>query len=870
MPSSISKSSDASVFGGFSMKVVADNEPLLTDLTKTNLVDLSGLDHVCISAYIRMFSRSAGSFVARVMAYNDLEVQLGHIDWTVLTSSGQTEFTRYYQAFDMTALGEAGQLPVGTRYIKVQFGWDGPGATGTAYVDGVKAEPGSTPTAWTPYQLKENDSFDLVADGTIYKKVKNVGPDGRVTRDSIAAEAIGAGEIEDDSISGSKIAAEAIDLGYHSFGQLPNTHLAKITDPSKIDDGLLAETKLDTGTQGKLSALLTNGKVVGPLVKTADSATLIDTTTGRVTSELKTSAGTELDAAVENAANLHSRAIAEPHEENGVLVGDIHDAGGGVYTYRLSLQAAGAAVNIGEAGDSLAGLFDLLDNDGGDLLDANGDPVEVTGIFTDNAGTPAGEITPGDTQPGAGLEAGWWLNDGVLTDSTVYIKLSALPAGTVTKFDALYSKRNTIGNLGRNSLVKKAVVSGEADPDITNTILDLKGTGDWNTPVPTGRKLIELTDSNGKIAASKVVESSLSNGAVTTDKLGAGAVTSDKIGTAEVGSDQLGSGAVLHSKLAPSAVTTDKLDNLAVTNEKLGQLSVSTPKLADNAVNQAKIRADAVGSGELINDQGSLAKVTNNMLQRDVDGSIKLGSGVPLKHAHDDSIVITDQGLVGTGKVNSGSLQSGSVIGDKIDSGAVGTGHLADDAVTQAKIGDSAIGSAQLANGSVVAGKIGAGVVGSSELASNSVTETKVQDGAVTAGKIGTGAVTSDKINAGAVTTSKLGDDAVTQSKIGPAAVGTSELGDQAVSTSKIGLGAVATDRLSDQAVSTGKLANGAVDNTKLAANSVSVNELQDGAVNASKLATGAVTKDKVHADVFSELATTNLVQGGSFENGVW
>ena len=95
---------------------------------------------------------------------------------------------------------------------------------------------------------------------------------------------------------------------------------------------------------------------------------------------------------------------------------------------------------------------------------------------------------------GLGFGAGWWANDGGAETSHVHLKLSAHPASGVTHFNVLYSKRNTIGNLGRNALTKKAVISAEANPDVTAAIKNLKGTPNWNTEIGSGRKLIDLTD----------------------------------------------------------------------------------------------------------------------------------------------------------------------------------------------------------------------------------------------------------------------------------------------------------------------------------------------------------------------------------------
>ena len=870
----ITRSTDCSVFGGYSMKIQAQGGPSATDLAKVNFIDLRGLSKVCLSAYIRMHLRNAGTFNARVTPYYADHMPMTPIDWTVLTQSGETQFTRYWHSFDMSKLGDPGELPLGTTFIKLSFGWDGGLASGTAYVDGVKAEQGSYPTHWTPYGLKEQDSLDLVSDGETYRRVKDVTPTGEITPGSIQDGAVLQPKLADGAVGTTKLADGSVNLVTKVAGELPNANLARIDLPAKIADGILPETKLDASAQGKLSALRTDGKVRGAIVQEDSHApggmrTLIDTATGKVTADLKTTDGTVVDTAVRNAASLHARAIAEPHEDSSVPVGSIHSAGGGVFPYRLSYQAAGAAINIGESGDSLTGLFDLMNAAGGDLLDTGGNPVTVTGICLNQNGTSV--VTPGDAQSGSSLGAGWWLNDGgAVPLSTVFIKLSALPVGTVTHFDALYSRRNTVGALGRNALVKKAVVSGEADPNLTATILDLKGTGDWNTPVAPGRKLIDLTDASANIAPAKVVQASIADGAVGSAKIATGAVGATQLAAGAVGSTQLGANAVIDTKISAGAVTETKLADSAVTTNKLGAAAVTTAKVADAAIATAKLATNAVDNSRLAADTASLGKVTSNALQRQADGSIALGSGTPLIHLADGSTVVTSAGLIGAAKVAEGALQDAAVTGNKVAAGAVTGTKLADGSVSAAKIVDGSVGSSKIATGAVTSGKIAAGVVGSTELGASAVTNAKLADGAVTSAKLGAAAVGSSNLADASVGTAKLVDGAVTVLKMGTASVGQTQIVDGAVATAKIAPGAVATDRLADGAVSGTKLATGAVGTTHVATGAIGTSQLAADSVTEGKLAVGAVTRDKVDAGVFSELSTVNLVVNGSFETGVW
>jgi hypothetical protein len=257
----ITRSTDCSVFGGYSMKIQAQGGPGATDLSKVNAIDLRGLSKVCVSAYIRMHLRNAGTFYARVTPYLEDGTPLTAIDWTVLTQSGETQFTRYWRSFDMSKLGDAGELPLGTVFLKLSFGWDGALASGTTYVDAVKVEQGASPTHWTPYGLKEQDSLDLVSDGVTYKRVKEVSAGGQVTPGSIQDGAVANPKIADGAVGTTKLADGSVNLGTKVAGELPNANLARIDLPAKIADGILPETKLDSSAQGKLTALRTDGRV---------------------------------------------------------------------------------------------------------------------------------------------------------------------------------------------------------------------------------------------------------------------------------------------------------------------------------------------------------------------------------------------------------------------------------------------------------------------------------------------------------------------------------------------------------------------------------------------------------------------------------
>lgn len=162
------------LFGNQSMEINPDGTAgsVLTDLTKTNFVNLQGLTAVTVSVYINAKTYTGGYIVARAVFFDVNDAQLGTHDWVTL-SAITTGFTRFYQTYYLS------QAPVPANTVKMKLQFGGIQKTGVnpnfdAFIDGVKVEQGDKLTAYTDYTLKENDSLDLVGDGVIFKKVAGV------------------------------------------------------------------------------------------------------------------------------------------------------------------------------------------------------------------------------------------------------------------------------------------------------------------------------------------------------------------------------------------------------------------------------------------------------------------------------------------------------------------------------------------------------------------------------------------------------------------------------------------------------------------------------------------------------------------------
>ena len=87
---------------------------------------------------------------------------------------------------------------------------------------------------------------------------------------------------------------------------------------------------------------------------------------------------------------------------------------------------------------------------------------------------------------------------------------------------------------------------------------------------------------------SMVVQLSIADGGVTSDKLDDGAVSTAKLADDAVETDKLADGSVTGDKLVDLVITTDKILNDAVTGMKIADNTISTPHLIDGSVSSAK------------------------------------------------------------------------------------------------------------------------------------------------------------------------------------------------------------------------------------------------------------------------------------------
>ena len=178
-------------------------------------------------------------------------------------------------------------------------------------------------------------------------------------------------------------------------------------------------------------------------------------------------------------------------------------------------------------------------------------------------------------------------------------------------------------------------------------------------------------------------------------------------------------------------------------------------------------------------------------------------------------------------------------------------GSLTTSLIVAGDISDNAITSAKIANGAITSEKILDGTIVGSDISSNTITADNIANGTITSDKIADGTIVSGDISDNAVTTSKITDANVTADK----------LADNAVTSAKITDANVTTDKLADNAVTSAKLAS----NLDLSGNPTA--PTQTVGDNSTKIATTAFVKNQSYI-TSSSLGVMNLSAPASLVAG--
>lgn len=253
----------------------------------------------------------------------------------------------------------------------------------------------------------------------------------------------------------------------------------------------------------------------------------------------------------------------------------------------------------------------------------------------------------------------------------------------------------------------------------------------------------------------------LMDGSVKTETITNEAVTADKLARGSVTNAKLEAGAVANSNIRDGAVWTEKLANFAVTTTKIKDSAVTGAKIANGTITADKLAPGVGGGGGEVAD-GSIT-------------SAKLAFGA-VETANIGNRAVTD-GKIADNAVVARTIPDGTITGEKIDLNAVTGNKIADDAITSSKIEDGAVTDAKIANGAVTGAKIADGTITAAklapgvgggaggEIADASITGQKIAHMTITGGS--TGNIASKTIQG-----MNIKDGALSDVHIAPLAVG--------------------------------------------------------------------------------------------------
>ena len=423
-------------------------------------------------------------------------------------------------------------------------------------------------------------------------------------------------------IDASKIASGAIDLGGTKItGLLANANMAVISDPTKIADYIISNTKLaDLAVEARS---IQSGAV--SLTKFASGIQPVSIVTG----SLPTVKSTET---IFYNAKLYrwdgtAYVATVPTTDLTGTVADAQIAGlaASKVTGTLSdsqLAAISAAKVTGTLSDSQLAAINAAKITGtlSDTQIAAVSAAKVTGQITST------QITDGAIST-AKLAAGSVTAATIAADTITAANIAAnaitaseLAAGAVTA-GKIAAGTIVAGDIAANAITSTQLAAGAvtAGKIAAGTIV----AGDIAAGAITATQLAAGSVTAGKIAAGTIQASDIAANAITAGQIAANTITASQIASDTITAGQIAAGAITASELAAAAVTAGKIatnaiiandgviGNAAITNALIANAAVGSAQIVDAAITSAKIGSLAVGNAAIQNAAITNAKIAD-------------------------------------------------------------------------------------------------------------------------------------------------------------------------------------------------------------------------------------------------------------------
>lgn len=269
-------------------------------------------------------------------------------------------------------------------------------------------------------------------------------------------------------------------------------------------------------------------------------------------------------------------------------------------------------------------------------------------------------------------------------------------------------------------------------------------------------------------------------------------------------------------------ITLSNTGSTSITNN-----AITTNKIANDAVNGTKISIASEANGSLMYFNGTdwinLGAGSSGQVLTISGGVPSWQAGTGLSNAlNSANIFVGNASNIATGVAMTGDVVINNSGVTTINTSAVTSGKIADGTIVEVDIADNAISTNKMQDGSVTSTKLANDAVGNLSIQSNSISEGKLQNGSVTINKIADGAVSPTKLsldngkilvgdNSGLGKSVTMSGDATINN------TGALVIADNAITATKISSGVITSAHLASNSVTTNRIQNGAVTPAKIA-----------------------------------------------------